>query len=147
MKNIKILIALILGCGLILGLASCGPNIGMITLLNESSYVLELPTGSQYFISYGKSTTESGELKPGEWIKAGIEKNGKLALVHFRLKIIPPIQFTEPKDTWANYIYVVGYEDMTPDSLAPAKWYTTIIVNKGDDKYITVRDKLPGGGE
>ena len=141
MKHKKILIAVVLGCMLILGLSACGPKEGTITLINESSYTLERPVfgiGMTYFISFGKSTTISGKLLPGEWIQAGIDKNGRQARVNFRLASIS----LKSGETWSDYIDVVEYPDVIPDTSEPAKWVNYITVNLGDAKFVTVRDKI-----
>ena len=139
MKHTKLLIAVVLGCMLILGLSACGAKEGTLTLINESTYTLERPVGSVYFISYGKSTTSSGSLRPGEWLQAAIDKNSTTAVVHFRLANLSAFQNTE---TWSDYIYVVEYPDIVPSQGFPGTWSTSIGVNKGDAKIVTVRDKI-----
>ena len=68
MKKRNIISAAILGLLLMLIFTGCGPKGGTLTFINESTYEI---TGVK--ISFGESRTDS--LKPGEWIKAGVDKN------------------------------------------------------------------------
>ena len=121
MKNLKIIMAVILGSVLVLSFAACGPKGGTITLVNETNYTLD-----NCYISLGK--TKVAKLEPGEWMRAGHDKNVAGASV----------QFSAPNLAAKNAIEVPGYgESWTVWRF----WSNLISVQNGEDVIVAAREK------
>ena len=80
MKKNKTFFCLITGI-MLLVLAGCGARGGTITLINESTTTL-----TNVEISLGKSKVET--LYPGQWMKAGVDKNITGANVKFSTGVV-----------------------------------------------------------
>jgi len=123
LKNRKIILVFILGSMLEVILSNCSPKGGELILLNESSLVLDSPR-----ISMGEHREK--ELKPGQWMKSGFDKNNRSFNIEFRIgkadrdKII----VDGVSGNWT--ILNTFISDLIP-------------INNGETVTITVKNKLP----
>ena len=125
MKNLKIIMSVILGSVLVLSFAACSPKGGTITLVNETNYTL-----NNCYISLGK--TEAAKLEPGEWMKAGHDKNVVGANVRFTC--------AQLGNDAPNKIVVPNYG--TDWGLLKIQFYSSLIsVQNGEDVIVAVREK------
>ena len=127
MKNKKIVMVVILGLSVMLMLTGCGPKGGYIMLYNESSYKL-----ADCRISMGNH--DQSELKPGEWMKSGFDKN---SMKQFNVK------FNIDKNN-KNDIVVDAPEEGSwslIDILYSTYTSAFINVNDGETVIVTVRNK------
>ena len=121
MKQILKITGGIAGILLILAVTGCAPKGGTLTLVNESSYVLNTPQ-----ISLGDSS--AAQLVPGEWIKASVEKNVS-ATVKFTLS------------NGENLVTVVNRSGNW--AYLSHQWSSGLVpVHDGDSVTITVRNKI-----
>ena len=120
MKPIRSMVVVMAGALLALVLTGCAPKGGMLTLVNESSYVLTSPS-----ISLGGA--EESFLLPGQWMKSSIDKNIPGANVKFTLAGGEEKVIVNPSGNW---------------TLFGALWTSSLIgVQDGDSMVVTVRNK------
>ena len=130
MKKNRLLFTGLMAVWLVLVLTSCGAKGGTITLVNETTYELH-----DAYISLGESQVEV--LKPGEWMKASVDKNVAIANVKFTFKDYSYGLGERPRD----FVEVLRYGG-TWIALSGRLTSGGISVQNGDNVFVYVRNVI-----